>query len=217
MARSDRSRTALLDAAERLFAEAGIAQTSDRKIAEAAGNSNHSAVGYYFGGREGLLRALLTRHITGLEPRRQEMSAASTSLLDDVRGLVVPATDALGALAAQAGEGKPTWRARFVRAAVHDPQAAEILRGLGDEAPAAARIVHAIVARLDHLPANIVRGRAALMTHIITSACAEHEEQAARDSTTPRWQATGDFLADAITGMLQAPVTHPTDPGRTDA
>ncbi|MFC7467120.1 TetR/AcrR family transcriptional regulator [Actinomadura keratinilytica] len=105
MARSDRSRTALLDAAERLFAEAGIAQTSDRKIAEAAGNSNHSAVGYYFGGREGLLRALLTRHITGLEPRRQEMSAASASLLDDVRGLVVPATDALGALAAQAGRG----------------------------------------------------------------------------------------------------------------
>ncbi|WP_234364706.1 hypothetical protein [Streptomyces sp. SM8] len=46
------------------------------------------------------------------------------------------------------------------------------------------------------------------MTHIITSACAEHEEQAARDAVTPRWQATGDFLADAITGMLQAPVTQ---------
>ncbi|MEY6567077.1 hypothetical protein AB8B12_19500 [Streptomyces sp. PGLac3x] len=50
------------------------------------------------------------------------------------------------------------------------------------------------------------------MTHIITSACAEHEEQAARDTTTPHWQATGDFLADAITGMLQAPVTQPQQP-----
>ncbi|WP_436736082.1 TetR/AcrR family transcriptional regulator [Streptomyces sp. BBFR102] len=208
MARSDRSRTALLDAAERLFAEVGIAQTSDRKIAEAAGNSNHSAVGYYFGGREGLLRALLTRHVTVLEPRRQEMSAASESLLDDVRGLVVPATDALGELARQAGEGQPTWRARFARAAVHDPQAAEILRDLGGEAPAAGRIIQSIVARLDRLPANIVRGRAALMTHIITSACAEIEEEADREATAPRWEATGDFLSDAITGMLLAPVSQ---------
>ncbi|CAM5302853.1 MULTISPECIES: TetR/AcrR family transcriptional regulator [Streptomyces] len=208
MARSERSRTALLDAAERLFAEGGIAQTSDRRIAEAAGNTNHSAVGYYFGGREGLLRTLLTRHITGLEPARREMSAASGSLLGDVRSLVVPATDALVELAEQAGEGRPTWRARFVRAALHDPQAAEILRGLGGEAPVAAQVVHSIVARLDHLPANIVRGRAALMTHIITSTCAENEERAARGATDPRWRATGDFLSDAITGMLLAPVSQ---------
>ncbi|MER7784802.1 MULTISPECIES: hypothetical protein [Streptomyces] len=142
------------------------------------------------------------------------MSATSAPLLDDVRSLVVPATDALGELAAQAGEGKPSWRARFVRAAIHDPQAAKILRGRGDEAPAAARIVHAVVAGLDHLPAHIVRGRAALMTHIITPACAEHEEQAARDTTTARWQATGDFLSAAITGMLQAPVTQTRQPPR---
>ncbi|MEU7372286.1 hypothetical protein [Streptomyces albidoflavus] len=50
------------------------------------------------------------------------------------------------------------------------------------------------------------------MTHIITSACAEHEEQAARDTTTPHWQATGDFLADAITGMLQARSPSPNSP-----
>lgn len=208
MARSDRTRTALLDAAERLFAETGIAQTSDRKIAEAAGNSNHSAVGYYFGGREGLLRALLTRHVAGPEAARREMSDASDSLLGDVRSLVVPATDALFVLAERAGEGGPTWRARFVRAAVHDPQAAEILRGLGDAAPAASLAIRSIVARLDHLPADIVRGRAALMTHIITSTCAENEERAAREATTPRWRAVGDFLSDAITGMLLAPVTQ---------
>ncbi|WDV33708.1 hypothetical protein OIM90_27945 [Streptomyces sp. AD16] len=50
------------------------------------------------------------------------------------------------------------------------------------------------------------------MTHIITPACAEHEEQAARDTTTARWQATGDFLSAAITGMLQAPVTQTRQP-----
>ncbi|UYM23303.1 hypothetical protein NQP46_04675 [Streptomyces albus] len=52
------------------------------------------------------------------------------------------------------------------------------------------------------------------MTHIITPACAEHEEQAARDTTTARWQATGDFLSAAITGMLQAPVTQTRQPPR---
>ena len=59
MGRSEAARNALLDAAERLFAESGVAQVSDRRVAEAAGNTNHSAVRYYFGGREGLLKAMV--------------------------------------------------------------------------------------------------------------------------------------------------------------
>lgn len=212
MAKSDRARTALLDAAEHLFAESGIAQASDRRIAETAGNNNHSAVGYYFGGRRGLLRALLTRHLTGLDTARREMFATSDSLLDDIRSLVVPGTDALAELAERAGPGQPTWRARFVRAALHDPDAAEIMRSLGDEAPAAGAVVRSIAARIGHLPANIVRGRATLMTHIITTTCADNEERAARTGTAPQWRATGDFLSDAITGMLLGPVSRGSAP-----
>ncbi|MFD5183488.1 hypothetical protein ACFWMQ_12880 [Streptomyces sp. NPDC058372] len=91
---------------------------------------------------------------------------------------------------------------------MHDPQTAEIMRDLGDQAPVASLVIRSVAARLDHFPANIVRGRAALMTHIITSTCAENEERAAREAIDPRWRATGDFLSDAITGMLLAPVSQ---------
>ncbi|MER6150916.1 TetR/AcrR family transcriptional regulator [Streptomyces hirsutus] len=202
MARSEAARTALLDAAERLFVQSGISHVSDRKVAEAAGNTNHSAVGYYFGGREGLLRALLARHLRTLEEPRRAMFERSESLLDDVRALVVPVTDTLAELS------QPTWRARFVSQAMHDPVATELLYGMAADAPTATLIVRSVVSRLEHLPREIVRGRAMLMSHLVMSACADMEERAERDGEPPRWQAAGDFLCDSIAGMLTAPVSR---------
>ncbi|MFI8303738.1 TetR/AcrR family transcriptional regulator [Streptomyces sp. NPDC085927] len=202
MARSEAARTALLDAAERLFVQSGISHVSDRKVAEAAGNTNHSAVGYYFGGREGLLRALLTRHLSSLEEPRRVMFERSDSLLDDVRALVVPVTDALAELP------QPTWRARFVSQAMHDPVTTGLLYDMAAEAPTATLIIRSVVSRLGHLPREIVRGRATLMSHIVMSACADMEERAARDGEPPQWQAAGDFLCDSIAGMLTAPVSR---------
>lgn len=202
MARSEAARTALLDAAERLFVQSGISHVSDRKVAEAAGNTNHSAVGYYFGGREGLLRALLARHLRALEEPRRAMFERSDSLLDDVRALVVPVTDSLAELP------QPTWRARFVSQAMHDPVATELVRGMAAEAPTATLIIRSVVSHLGHLPREIVRGRATLMTHIVMSACADMEERAERDGEPPHWHAAGDFLSDSIAGMLTAPVSR---------
>ncbi|MCZ2811918.1 TetR family transcriptional regulator [Modestobacter sp. VKM Ac-2979] len=202
MARSDAARAALLDAAERLFAESGIAQVSDRKVAESAGNTNHSAVRYYFGGREGLLQALITRHLVALEPPRRAMFAGSDSVLGDVRSLVVPFTDALGALP------QPSSRARFLAQALHDPMAAGLLGRSTDLAPSASAITRSVVARLDHLDQDVVVGRARLMTRIVSTTCADVERLSDHEGAAPSWQAVGDFLADAIAGMLSAPVTH---------
>jgi AcrR family transcriptional regulator len=202
MARSERARTALLDAAERLFAQQGIAQVSDRKVAEAAGNSNHSAVGYHFGGRDGLLRALVDRHLAEIEARGQAFSDGSDSLLDDVRALVVPVTEVLAELP------RPTWRARFLSLALHDPSVSPLMRRAAVSAPATARVARSVSARLAHLEPAVVRGRTTLMAHLISSACAEIEERAERDGADPDWPAVGDFLSDAIAGMLLAPISR---------
>jgi AcrR family transcriptional regulator len=202
MARSDAARTALLDAAERLFAEGGIATVSDRRVAEVAGNTNHSAVRYYFGGRDGLLRALIARHLLSLEEPRRALFEASDSLLDDVRSLVVPGTAALDALP------RPSRRARFIAQALHDPAAARVFREVGAGAPTAERILLSVVARLDHLVPAVVRGRASLMTLIVAEACAGVEARAEESGDDPHWPAVGDFLADAITGMLLAPISQ---------
>lgn len=75
-------RDQLLDTAERLFAEQGVGATSVRDITSAAG-ANVASVNYYFGSREGLLRALISRR---LEPLNQERLRRLASLSPDVLG-----------------------------------------------------------------------------------------------------------------------------------
>ena len=57
---AERSRAAILDAAEKLFAEKGYEGTSLREIGEAAGLSRGTPA-YFFGSKEGLYRAVLDR------------------------------------------------------------------------------------------------------------------------------------------------------------
>lgn len=52
------TRSRLLRAAERLFAQKGVAQTSAREILREAGQRNESALQYHFGGLPGLVDAL---------------------------------------------------------------------------------------------------------------------------------------------------------------
>lgn len=65
----------LLDEAERAFGRDGIAGASLREIAERAGHRNRSAVQYHFGGRDGLVLAVLRR-------RRPEIDAIRGRFFD---------------------------------------------------------------------------------------------------------------------------------------
>lgn len=200
MPRAD-GRPELLDAAERLFGEHGIPLVSDRKIAEAAGNKNHSAVSYYFGGRTGLLEALLVRHLEGLETERKRLFDESDSVLGDIRALVTPVTSAFAALP------WPSWRARFLRQAYNDPTAVAVLRGTADHAPVAEAVLLSLAARLDHLDPRVVEARLRIMVQIITTACADIEQRSADEATAP-WSQAADLLCDAVRGMLEAPVSR---------
>ena len=59
--RSAGTRERLIDEAELLFARSGVQGTATRRIVEASGQRNASAVSYHFGSREGLLLELLSR------------------------------------------------------------------------------------------------------------------------------------------------------------
>ena len=67
-----RTRARILDAAERLFADAGIAAVPNRELLKAAGQRNESALQYHFGGRDGLIAALHERRMNQLETRRAD-------------------------------------------------------------------------------------------------------------------------------------------------
>jgi len=59
--------------ARRLFAERGVDGVTVREIAEAAGQKNHAAVGYYFGSKENLVRELVVDGAALIDERRNAM------------------------------------------------------------------------------------------------------------------------------------------------
>ncbi len=63
------TRESLLDAAERLFAENGIAAASLRAITQRAG-ANLAAVNYHFGSKDGLVRAVFARRLKPVSEER---------------------------------------------------------------------------------------------------------------------------------------------------
>jgi AcrR family transcriptional regulator len=79
---------ALIQAAERLFAEHGSDAVSLRDIIAASGVTNASAVQYHFGDRRGMVRAILAKHAVEIERRRHELlDAYEVTGEPDVRGL----------------------------------------------------------------------------------------------------------------------------------
>lgn len=80
------TRERLIDAGLRLFARSGVYATPLTKVVDAAGQRNPSALHYHFGGRDGLLLAIIDRHNRGIEDRRRkQMDALGEPTL---RGLV---------------------------------------------------------------------------------------------------------------------------------
>ncbi len=109
MARPD-TRTRILDTAERLFAEDGIAATSLRRIIRESG-VNIAAVHYHFRSRENLIRDVIARRLAPLNAERLRM---------------------LDATEAAAGRGRPSLE-RVIEAFV-----APLLRLVRDAGPAGA-------------------------------------------------------------------------------
>jgi AcrR family transcriptional regulator len=72
-ARGARTRERLLDAAEGLWAERGVEAVSLREIRLAAGQRNNSALQFHFGDRDGLLQALVQRHLPPVEALREQL------------------------------------------------------------------------------------------------------------------------------------------------
>lgn len=86
--RADATRELILTAAERLFAERGVNSVSNRRVGEAAGQGNDTAVGHHFGTKAELVRAILRKHAGHTEEIRCRLPARigdSTDVRDWVK------------------------------------------------------------------------------------------------------------------------------------
>jgi AcrR family transcriptional regulator len=91
------TRESLIRAAAELFADKGVDAARSRDILAAAGQANDSAIGYHFGSRQGLLEAILDRHIERMERARTESLSRleGADLTTLVEALVRPTADEL--------------------------------------------------------------------------------------------------------------------------
>lgn len=83
---SAKSRSSILKAAEKLFAERGFHATTLKQISEKS-RANGALVSYYFGNKEGLREAVIERKLASLEQILGPLASETPSLSDTVRGL----------------------------------------------------------------------------------------------------------------------------------
>ena len=91
--RADATRIALIEAAERLIAEKGLADVSTREILQEAGQRNQSALQYHFGSKKGLISATINERTTQIDQVRQQMlddAGEEPSLKQLFEVLIVP-------------------------------------------------------------------------------------------------------------------------------
>ncbi|MER5795988.1 TetR family transcriptional regulator [Streptomyces sp. NPDC001980] len=200
------TREAILDSAERLFAEQGVYAVSNRQVSEAAGQGNNAAVGYHFGTKADLVRAVAARHFDRIEEIRVRLlteTGDSDDIRDRVDCLVRPITEHLASL------GSPTWYARFCAQVMTDPALYDIMVEESLTSPSLRRAVDALNRRLPELPAEVRAERGLMARTLILHTCAERERALADGTATPRatWSDAATGLTDALLGLWLAPVS----------
>lgn len=86
----------MIDAAERMVAEQGMAALTLRAVQVASGQANKSAAQYHFGSRQGLLEAVIEHRMRAVDDARRGMldSLSSVSMRALVVALVLPLAEA---------------------------------------------------------------------------------------------------------------------------
>ncbi|SFD62899.1 transcriptional regulator, TetR family [Actinopolyspora alba] len=201
------TRESILRTAEWLFAEHGICAVSNRQISEVAELGNSAAVGYHFGTKNELVRAIAHHHGERIEYIRANMftePAGSTELRDWVSCLVRPMTLYLESL------GTPSWYARFAAQVMVDPVLHEIIAGESLRSDSLRLSLEGMNRCLPELPENVRTERWNMALCLTRQMCVERERALAEGVPTPHasWDEFATGLVDALTGLWSAPVTR---------
>ncbi|WP_425576130.1 TetR/AcrR family transcriptional regulator [Streptomyces axinellae] len=209
--RGEETREVIMAAAERLFAEHGLAAVSNRQIGEAAGQGNVTAVSYHFGSKAGLVRAMTNKHgerVERIRERYLKEAAGSRDIRDWVGCLVRPVSEY------QASLGIPSWHARFTAQVMADPVQRAMVTDQSLVRAHLREILDGLGRCVEGLPQQVRAERGAMARHLMTHTFAEHEHALAAGTKLlhPSWEHAADALTDALAGLLTAPVTARTEP-----
>ncbi len=192
------TRELLIRAGEKRFARDGVDAARLRDVVREAGQGNDSAVGYHFGSREGLLEAIVRKHLAVMD-----LDRTLPTRRDGLRALVAAIVRPT-AMLLETEDGRDFLRIMEQLAAwsgLGAGQPAEILRDTRLETQ-----LRALLRRLtERLGAALARERGALLATFLTAALASRARMIDTGGrlrmSNQRWV---EQLVDALTGALVA-------------
>ncbi len=198
----------MVDAAERLAAERGMAAMSLREVQAAAGQRNKSAAQYHFGSRHGLIAAIAAARMGPINEARR----ARLDLLDaapgppDVRDLVAVLVEPLAEATLRPGS---CW-ARFLAQGLADPDLSAVVRR-SFEGAGYREVRERLVAALVHVPEPLRESRVdhAVGVLVMSLATAEIRAAAGEPRRIPPAAQVAD-LVDICTALIEAPASPAT-------
>jgi AcrR family transcriptional regulator len=195
----------LMRTAERLYAEHGFANVSVRKIGQAAGQRNKSAVQYHFTSRDELIRAILARHAAAIENHRAAMvealaGAAEVPLERRVGGHILPTIEHHIEL------GTPSWYARFLAQVVVEPNWRDYMVHTHMDTPSVRRLEELGEPRWRNRDGELRNQHDAMIRQLIVHMCAALEYDLAHGRSNPAaaeqsWRRLGANLISAVCGL----------------
>ena len=197
------TRDKLITIGQRLFAEQGVFRVPLRLVVDQADQKNTSALHYHFGGRQGLLDAIIDRHNIGIETERASMLQR---IRDDGRTDDIPAVVCSVILPfarkLESSEGR-----EFLRIVA---QLSDLFDYWDEGAPKTPAQAHAafvmLAAAVPDLPMEMRHERVTTFLMLVSDALALRARQI--DTGRPLHVSTDAFisnLVDMSVGALQAP------------
>jgi AcrR family transcriptional regulator len=198
----------MIDAAERLVAEHGLAAMSLREVQKAAGQRNKSAAQYHFGSRTGLIEAIVASRMGPINEVRFERLAAVDAApgAPALRDLAAVMVEPLAEATLRPGS---CW-ARFLRQSYADPEVSdEVARAASGRGFWATR--ERLVEAASHLPEALRARRVDHAVGLTLISLATAEAHLARHGSTavPTAAVTAD-LVDVFAAVIEAPASSST-------
>lgn len=213
MARTaNETRDKLIASGQRLFAEQGAFRAPLRLVVDQAGQKIASALHYHFGGREGLLQAIIEHHNESIETERAEMLAAlrndeqTTDIPALVRSVILPFARKL-----DTADGR-----EFLRIIAQLSDLFDAWQLESPQTPAQAQAAFIMLAAaLDELPAEVRHERVTMFLMLVSNALALRARQIELGRTLH--VSAEAFIANLIDMSVGALQARSTDASVTDA
>ena len=194
----------LLLAAERLFAEHGLAGISLRQISLEAGSSNNSAIRYHFGSKDDLLRAIFDYRLGDLMQRRALLRARADP--EDLRAQLEAHILPLIELAESPDSSYVSFIEQLQRAG-----AADVFLHQSDAIKSHEEFTSGMQRLLPHIPQPARSMRIQQAQDLAVHLAAERERAVRRNDAAIPFALFVSGVVDGLAGFLQAPASAETD------